>query len=312
MEPVLPGNSTHTMNTHKCDSSSPLYRCSPELCKRIFALACLDDGTTGRSLSLVSKYISDTSKSFKLQSLAVRNLYQAEGLAFTLKKLPYSERRIVHLFVVCDYPRMYTDLVLNDEINSAGQEQSAWDRVSNQLSLDRGRRSYPYPMIEELHTLAIIRIITLVSQTLRSLSISVSTCGMWVTLHGIPELPLLEELTLTYKTEHQPKLSTRLLHSFQYLPALRYLDLSQYSDSGCSPGSLLAQIRHMAPSLTTLHIPYILNCRSKSYSRHEPSNRHEPWAHAGWEGLLEKDEDMGKREVDVARDCEEYYYCVTG
>jgi hypothetical protein len=82
----------------------PLSQCPVELWERIFALACLDDGTTGRSLSLVSKYISNISKSFKLQSLAIRNLYQAEGLASTLKKLSYNERRVVHLFVVCDYP----------------------------------------------------------------------------------------------------------------------------------------------------------------------------------------------------------------
>ena len=269
-------------------SAAPFYRCPPELCERIFTLACLDDGTTGRSLSLVSKYISDTSKSIKLQSLAVRNLYQAEGLASMLKKLSFNERRVVHLFVVCDYPQIYTDLVTNGDISTAGQEQSAWDRVRSRLSLDESpyRCPYPvYPMVEELYTLAIIRILILVSPTLRSLSISISTCGLWIGLHGVPELPLLEELTLSYKTEHNEKLTARLLHSFRYLPALRYLDLSQFSDSGCRAHSLVAQIRRMAPSLTTLRIPYALNQNPHSYDRHE-----QPRVQVGWNGWLKKGE----------------------
>jgi hypothetical protein len=260
-------------------------RCPPELCERIFALACLDDGTTGRSLSLVSKYISDISKSFKLQSLVVRNLYQAEGLVSTLKKLSYTEKRVVHLFVVCDYPQIYTDLVVNGGLDNAGQDQSAWDRVRSRLTLDSVRRPYPvYPMIEELYTLAVIRILTLVSPTLRSLSISVSTCGLWIGLHGVPELPLLEELTLAYKTEHRRKLSTQLLDSFWRLPALRYLDLSRY-DSGSGPHRLVPQIERVAPSLTTLRIPYVLNYSPTSYNRHE-----QPRVQMGWNGWLK----MGK------------------
>ena len=85
------------MSNHKCDSTglSPFYRCPPELRQRILAFACLDDGTTGRSLSLV--YISDASKPF------VYSLYQAEDLGSKLRKLSCSERRVAHLFVVCNY-----------------------------------------------------------------------------------------------------------------------------------------------------------------------------------------------------------------
>jgi hypothetical protein len=41
------------------------------LCQRIFRFACTDDGPTGRSLSLVSQYVHDTSKSYKLQSIII-------------------------------------------------------------------------------------------------------------------------------------------------------------------------------------------------------------------------------------------------
>ena len=115
--------------------------------------------------------------------------------------------------------QLYTDLVLHDNINNAGQEQSAWDLVHNRLSLGHGRHhEYVYPMIEELYTLAIILVLTLVSPTIQSLSISVNTYGLWIALHGVPELPPLEELTLSYKTERCPKLPLGYSIRFRVYP----------------------------------------------------------------------------------------------
>jgi hypothetical protein len=149
---------------------------------------------------------------------------------------------------------MYNDLLVFDD--SADQEQSACDRVYNRLFTESGRDPHDvYPIIEELYTIAIIHILVLVAPTLRSLSIAVRTCGLWIALHGVPELPMLEELTLMYKTEHNPKLRTQLLQSFGPLPALRCLDLSRFVDSGCTPQDLVAQTMLIAPSLTTLRIP---------------------------------------------------------
>jgi len=48
-----------------------MERCPTEIWNHIFSDACIDNGITGRSLSLVSKYVQETSKSVKLQSLSV-------------------------------------------------------------------------------------------------------------------------------------------------------------------------------------------------------------------------------------------------
>ncbi|KAJ7142198.1 hypothetical protein C8R46DRAFT_594981 [Mycena filopes] len=57
-----------------------LDRFPPELCDTIFRFACRDSGYTGRSLSHVSKYIRETSKLAKLQSIAL--IGHAEIVAF--------------------------------------------------------------------------------------------------------------------------------------------------------------------------------------------------------------------------------------
>src|ERR1700733_7083441 len=78
---------------------SAMERCPPEICSRIYALACVDDGSTGRSLSLVSKYINETSKYTKFQSVAIRSLNQALAFAALLERSPSVGRRVRHLFI---------------------------------------------------------------------------------------------------------------------------------------------------------------------------------------------------------------------
>jgi hypothetical protein len=81
----------------------------PEICTKIFSYACLDTGYTGRSLSLVSKYIHDTSQSVKLQSIALHGQSQTLAFAEMLKQmLPYPHlRRIRYLFIAIDAPYSY-------------------------------------------------------------------------------------------------------------------------------------------------------------------------------------------------------------
>lgn len=58
----------------------------PEICFKIFSYACLDSGYTGRSLSLVSRYINEASKPFKFQSIAIHGHHQLVAFASLLKK----------------------------------------------------------------------------------------------------------------------------------------------------------------------------------------------------------------------------------
>ncbi|KAJ7504161.1 hypothetical protein B0H11DRAFT_1961344 [Mycena galericulata] len=71
----------------------------PELCAHIFGFACCDTGFTGRSLSLVSKYIRETSKPARLQSIALFGRKQILAFAELLNQTPAHLRTTRYLFV---------------------------------------------------------------------------------------------------------------------------------------------------------------------------------------------------------------------
>ena len=76
----------------------------PEIWQKIFSDACLDSGFTGRSLSLVSKYIYEMSKPTRFQSLAIRNYEQVMAFADILERTPSHLRRVIHLFISTQDP----------------------------------------------------------------------------------------------------------------------------------------------------------------------------------------------------------------
>lgn len=78
---------------------SLLEQCPPEICKKIFTHACDDDGYTGRSLSLVSRYIHDVSEDIKYRSLAIWSMQQILRCYEALRAKPPHLRRIEHLFI---------------------------------------------------------------------------------------------------------------------------------------------------------------------------------------------------------------------
>ena len=77
---------------------SAITQCPAEIWGRIFALACIDGGFTGRALSCVSRYIMETSRPYKYQCLTVTER-QFRPLTTILKKLPADRRRIRYLFL---------------------------------------------------------------------------------------------------------------------------------------------------------------------------------------------------------------------
>lgn len=79
--------------------TSPLEECPPEICKKIFTHACDDGGYTGRSLSLVSRYVRDVSEDIKFRSVAVWGRRQILGFYQVLLSTPPHLRRILHLFI---------------------------------------------------------------------------------------------------------------------------------------------------------------------------------------------------------------------
>lgn len=69
---------------------------------QICAEACTDGGTTGRSLALVSRYVRELSKPYRLQSISLRGHKQAISCALMLHCTPIEEQLIVDLHVQFD------------------------------------------------------------------------------------------------------------------------------------------------------------------------------------------------------------------
>ncbi|GBE77281.1 predicted protein [Sparassis crispa] len=86
--------------------------CPVEIHSVIFSLACTDDGTTGRSLSLVSRHVRRVSEPFRWQSLSLLGLQQARHFVKLLKQTP-GYHPVYHLFLSTQSPL----LMSNDQYN---------------------------------------------------------------------------------------------------------------------------------------------------------------------------------------------------
>ncbi|KAI0920073.1 hypothetical protein AcV5_007926 [Taiwanofungus camphoratus] len=73
--------------------------CPPEIHSRIFSFACNDDGATGRSLALVSRYVHEVSAPFQWQSLAIAGTQQAKAFVTRLRDNNKKNRPVYHLFL---------------------------------------------------------------------------------------------------------------------------------------------------------------------------------------------------------------------
>ena len=75
-----------------------------EIWHLIFSLACIDDGSTGRSLSLASKHFRKISAPLKYRSIAITHWSQIIAFSQIFCKLPASQKTTVSLFVHNPYP----------------------------------------------------------------------------------------------------------------------------------------------------------------------------------------------------------------
>ncbi|KIM79012.1 hypothetical protein PILCRDRAFT_823878 [Piloderma croceum F 1598] len=71
----------------------------PEICTKIYSHACVDSGYTGRSLSLVSKFVNETSQPVKLQSIYLRGYDQTKAFASLLERTPPHLRFVRYLLI---------------------------------------------------------------------------------------------------------------------------------------------------------------------------------------------------------------------
>jgi hypothetical protein len=75
-----------------------------EIWHHIFSLACIDDGSTVRSLSLVSTHFRELSALFKYRSIAISRWSQIIAFSQVFCKLPASQKKTVALFVHHPFP----------------------------------------------------------------------------------------------------------------------------------------------------------------------------------------------------------------
>ena len=241
-----------------------MERCSPEICAEIFRLACRDDGTTGRSLSLVSTYIHDASSPFKYQSLAVRGPHQTVAFAAVLEHTPSAQRRVHDFSISIDFRhpsvtrKIYTDQndlsmkTLTKMYHLIRSFVPGW-REMIEKEVGKEEVSDPARQLENEVSHAFLRILELISPTLQSLSISFR--DMKFPLFFSP-LPYLRELSIAYVccSGGRDPVSDCALSSLQHLPSLRRLNLRHF-DPICTQRQLISHIARFAPEVTHLRMP---------------------------------------------------------
>jgi hypothetical protein len=194
-------------------------RCPPEICGEIYSFACLDDGRTGRSLSLVSKFTHETSKPYKLQSVSLIGHAQLYAFADLVERTPEHLRRVKCIFV------------------SAHSRETAI--LPRTIAPEYHRRMDVYAAFK--------RILTAIAPCVQIVHVFFVFFRPFVLLPI--GLPLLEELVIHGSLEP----STTLVDQNVQFPSLKHLWLT----SSGSPTFLLQKVLPLAPTLHHLRLSEI-------------------------------------------------------
>ena len=120
-----------TRKHHLVDQT--MYILPVEIWHIIFSFACIDDGSTGRSLSLVSTHFREISAPFKYQSIAISHWSQIIAFSHFFCKLPASQKKTIALFVRHPFPFLDIDRCPSP---SMGSDQTSDDLESSEESED--------------------------------------------------------------------------------------------------------------------------------------------------------------------------------
>lgn len=189
----------------------------PEIWFQVFALACSDDGFTGRALSLASRSIHLLSRPFKYQSIGITGPHQLLKSLEVLSSLPPGVRKVKYLFIGgLDDPR------------GAMNVHAYTEHSSN--------------IIET----ALLQILQLLASNLLALNVH---CTSLYRPSLLPEIdfPVLRELTL-----HGPFKPPQAICPPTVFPSLRRIHIHHF---GFHPANFLQHIVQSAPMLRHLHVP---------------------------------------------------------
>jgi hypothetical protein len=175
-----------------------MEHCPSDILLEIFTWACNDGGLTGRSLSLVSRRIRQVSLSIKFQCIACRNLALILAFDSVLERTP-SHFRIVRHLLVSSYYSDIRNMTTAEKIATGLMPPTSAFKILSKLSrffmtASTNDTTKPFNCISQMKTLvaaAILRILTLVAPTLRTLSIHAD----WCSSNTLPMPPCLLSLT---------------------------------------------------------------------------------------------------------------------
>lgn len=98
----------------------------------IFSEVCIDDGTTGRWLELVSKDFQRLSKPFKYQSICLRRAKQIITFDMIVKSLPPGFNDVQYLHITWPHPFLdVSDDESDDDCLASTDEEIAWTDVDS-------------------------------------------------------------------------------------------------------------------------------------------------------------------------------------
>ena len=250
-----------------------MERIPPEVWATIFRLACVDGGTTGCSLALVSSHIREVSAPYRLRSVSLHGPAKIQSFLTSLERTPTHLRCVRNIFIstqrrgnadakICwEYlsQRLSGTRVKPEDIKAMAAilERKDMLSITGTSSALKFRKIFQFGVkIWEAHTAplalhmaqAIDAILVMVAPTLNILELDINpTVSDY--LQSVTDFPCLQELTshggypLMRHAPHN--------HLIHYCPSLRRLHLRHsYKHHRISNSTIIARIGTFAPHLT--------------------------------------------------------------
>ncbi len=210
--------------------------CPIEILGLIFILACVDDGYTGRTLSLVSKRIRTSSRRYAFQSIALYGSHQLSAFAGVLERVDPQHRRRVRNLYLTDRRRVWMEY-------KAGQDRASWlrERITEDFHITDPAREYSSD--------AILRIFRCIAPTLSTLTLLLFDRYDEMTL-AMP-FPALKELTIYGSLLNH--------HGNAEVPQCRALRRLHIVQDFSLRKSVPRAVSRVAPSLTHLRISRLVS-----------------------------------------------------
>jgi hypothetical protein len=213
----------------------------PEVLAVICSYACTDDGTTGRSLSLVCRYLRNVSEHVRYQSVAVLGMFQITSLTdILLERAAHGSKDVVRSMFLSAF----------DRAGRLPWSKYFSGKVPRYGGYDIRRMTMSIALVEQRRAAATIsRLLALIAGDVRTLAV----LGIELEIAHIGRpFPYLKELIVT---SLQPPL-VRTNQADPLLPSLQRIQVQRQQAGGTN--TLFLSLALYAPYDTITHL-HILN-----------------------------------------------------